>query len=68
MPIDFDSDLPLNPFKRVFSLEDELEMMDAARPDKDKDNRKSAARKIYEVTKLMEVYERKLATTKTLKT
>ncbi len=61
MPIDFDSDLPLNPFKRVFSLEDELEMMDAARPDKDKDNRKSAARKIYEVTKLMEVYERKLA-------
>ena len=64
-PIDID-DLGLNPFKRL-QLQDDLEMLDSARPDQERDSKKSAARKIYEVTKLLEVYERKLAEAGTTK-
>lgn len=64
-PINLD-ELDGNPFERA-QLADDLELLDTERPDRDKDSRKSAARKIYEVTKLLEVYERKLAEAGTTK-
>ena len=64
-PIDID-DLGINPFKRL-QLQDDLDMLDSERPDQERDSKKSAARKIYEVTKLLEVYERKLAEAGTTK-